>query len=425
PTPRPHPPPPARPRGEPAPPATEPDPGAVGRSDPSAAHAVAAPTPVPLRRTLRHVLVPATVLLVAGAFLASTLRPAGRTDGAAVPSGGGPGVLLYSSDDDPDRTGIYRLDLESGSVTAGQPLPGVYELVRIADGLGSIGVTRLVPDGTRQAFTLSAISANARVFPIAIGDMISWGPRGLSVVSVDAGSDRRCRSDVSVEVVELAGAPARSTVFRTDRLCGDILAAGRDLDRTYLSIARGEVVRTSWTSPARVLHREVPHRVIGSVSPTGDMIVTPVRFLSSGYVPGRNPDPGPIAQLAGGSELAWRGRGDPAPIVDDRDGTPLQVQRTLAWTPDGSHALTVAGPLEGEASIYEVPGGVGEGAREAHLMWRVEGPIGGATYADDGSIYLVMERQMIRIEDGELSRVEIPEDAPLPTGAVLWLPSPS
>jgi hypothetical protein len=370
---------------------------------------------------VRSVGVPTAVLVVVGILLAVAVRPGGAGDGPVADGSLGPGHLLYASDDDPDHLGIYRLDLTTGHVTAGQPLPGVTELVPIDDGLESIGITRRNTEGILEAFAVSSVTPNARVAPIADGDMIAWGPGGGSVLSVRTGADLRCRHDVRAEVADLSSwPPETAVVFRAERLCGDILSAAVDGDRAYLSIARGEVVRTSWTGPAQVLHREVPNRTFGSISPTGDMIVTPVRFLSSGIVPGRDPDPGPIAQLAGPSELTPRGRGGPAPI--SALGEPIQVQRTLAWARDGTSALVVGAPLDGVPAIYEVEGGVGEGDREAEEIWNVDGPIGGASYAEDGSVYLVMDRQMIHITDGVLDRVAIPEAAPVPTGPVLWLP---
>ncbi len=405
------------PDGDPSPPSPGPDPG----PGPRLASGESPPRMSP-RRLVRQVVVPTVVLLVVGILVALAARPAGGP--ARPPADGslGPGHLLYASDDDPEHLGIYRLDLSTGHVTAGQPLPGVTELVPIADDLGSIGITRRNTEGTLEAFALSSVTPNARVAPIASGDMIAWGPEGESVLAVRTGPDVRCRPHVRADVVDLSTWPPQTIpVFRAGRLCGDVLAVALDRDRAYLSIARGEVVRTSWTSPAQVLHRAVPVRTLNSLSPTGDMIVTPVRFLSSGFIPGRDPDPGPIPQLAGASELTWRGRGGPAPITSG--GEPIQVQRTLAWTPDGSRALVVGTPLVGEPAIYEMPGGVGEGDREADEIWGIEGPIGGASYDEDGSAYLVMDRQMIRITDGELSRIPLPEGAPLPTGPVLWVPT--
>jgi hypothetical protein len=369
------------------------------------------------------VLVPAVAVLVIGFLFSRPADPPRRiTSGIArIPPSAQPGHVLYSSDADPASSGIHTLDLSTGEVQAAQPVPNVVDLVRIDDDLSSIGITRVAEDGSLLAF-ITGLSPTARAFPVIGGDIITWGAEGLSVVGVWTGPDVRCRNDVRAEVVQLASSPRRSVVYRNDRLCGDVLAAGHDGDRAYLAIARGEVVRTSWTSPAGVLHRAVPNRTFSSISPIGDMIVTPVRFISSGLVPGRNRDPGPIPQLAGPSELAWAGRGGPAPIVDE-EHRPLQVQRTLAWAPDGSAALVVGGPLDGGASIYELPASVAEGDRVAREVWPVEGPIGGATAVDDGSWFLVMDRQLIRVTDGMLDRVALPPGAPEPTGAVLWLPT--
>src|SRR5439155_24435468 len=74
------------------------------------------------------------------------------------------------------------------------------------------------------------------------------------------------------------------------------------------------------------LHLLLPGYAMVSVSPVGDMIVVPeIELLGRGTIP------------SSGAALFWQGRGGPLRIASgDRN---LEVERVLAWAPDGAFAV--------------------------------------------------------------------------------------
>jgi hypothetical protein len=156
-------------------------------------------------------------------------------------------------------------------------------------------------------------------------------------------------------------------------------------------------------------------------SPVGDLLVVPVSALP----------PQPIAPLGAridrdrpptgvfGTALSFRGL-DTAPIPYGRGADRFQIDRIMAWTPDGLTAL-VAGRLGERTGLFEIDGGPGGGLRPPRFV----GPIDGltwASYADDGTAFVSSERGISIVRAGRLVPLELPASAAEPSGPIVWIP---
>ena len=120
-----------------------------------------------------------------------------------------------------------------------------------------------------------------------------------------------------------------------------------------------------------------------------------------------------------GTALFFRGL-DTAPIPYGRGADPFQIDRIMAWTPDGLTAL-VAGRLGERTGLFEIDGGPGGGLRPPRFV----GPIDGltwASYADDGTAFVSSERGISIVSAGRLVPLELPASAAEPSGPIVWIP---
>ncbi|MEX2274074.1 MAG: hypothetical protein WEA10_00705 [Actinomycetota bacterium] len=364
-------------------------------------------------------------LAIAGLLIVAVLvgRSILDTDRATRgPIVSGRGTLVYAAEAGDGTEGIWAVDLATGSIVRGAEIDGISELFRIDDGRSStsIALTRIAVDGRSQALAIAGYGViGARPDLLVVGDKVAWGPRGLSVSAASTvGDDESCAPAVRARAYDLARFQ-EIAVTEPGEACGQLLSTGRDEHRTYLSVADGERVRTTWVTAAGSPHRIGGHRALTGVSPTGDLLLTPVRFVSLGIVPVRTRFPEPIPQAISGTVLAWPGRGGPVPLMSG--GERLLVQKVLAWSPDGARAI-VLGSAGERVGIFTFTTGAGTGQREARLLSPPRGPVGGATFLDDGTAVIAAAGRLFRLEPSGLHEVALPASAPLPQGPIAWMP---
>ena len=356
-----------------------------------------------------------TVLVATVAFL--WIRS--NTPRAKVP-GALSGTILYAEDLGDGISRLWRWDLAAGTVTPGPRVREPVELVdaRDADG-GWVGVTSRVSRTELQASVLRFLDPSERAAPLVRGGLIAWGPGGATVVAGDRSPVvGDCRRHVSVTVVQLLPLQ-RERPFAGD-VCGDLLSVGRGGVVTYFTLQRGNDVRIAYVSVGLV-HPVLRDFAMIGTSPVGDLLVVPVSALP----------PQPIAPLGAridrdrpptgvfGTALFFRGL-DTAPIPYGRGADRFQIDRIMAWTPDGLTAL-VAGRLGGRTGLFEIDGGPGGGLRPPRFV----GPIDGltwASYADDGTAFVSSERGISIVRAGRLVPLELPASAAEPSGPIVWIP---
>lgn len=314
------------------------------------------------------------------------------------------GALVYASERGGSR--LWKLDLATGRVVPGPEVPEVVLDLMSAPGSGPgwIVMTAGRANGTRRAFVLHGTGPSERPVGIGSGDLLAWGPGGASVVVARRGPLRDgCHRAITIHVVDVeSGLTERE--FSQRNLCGDLLSVGRDALATYFTRASGGRVGI-FSAGIGVAHSVLPRSVLVSVSPAGDMIVTPT-------------------DARGGSLLlfrglgVWRGRGEPTALGNGEDD--LVVDRVLAWSEDATRAVVV-GDLGDRPGVYLIRAGPGGDIRVPTFVIDFVGRPG-ATFSSDGVAYLVEQGRLYALEGSELTRVDLPEDAPPPAGPLAWMP---
>jgi len=376
----------------------------------------AGPPPVPPRRRAAFVMAGAiTVVAAAVAFL--WIRS--NTPGAKGP-GSLSGTIVYAEDLGDGISRLWRWDLASGSVAPG---PRVRDPVELVDAHGAddgwIGVTSRVTRTELQASVLRHLAPKEHAAPLVRGDLIGWGPAGATVVAGDRSPVRGdCRRHVSVTVVQLLPRQ-RDRPFAGD-VCGDLLSVGRGGVVTYFTLQRGNDVQVAYVSVGLV-HPVLRDFAMIGASPEGDLLVVPSSALP----------PQPIAPLGAridrdrpptgvfGTALYFRGL-DTAPIPYGLGGNRFQIDRIMAWTPDGLTAL-VAGRLGERTGLFEVDGGPGAGLRPPRPVGSIDG-LTWAAYADDGTAFVSSERGISIVRAGRLVPLDLPTGAAHPSGPIVWIP---
>lgn len=309
-----------------------------------------------------------------------------------------------------NRDRLYTFDLVSRVVTRGPLLAGrVEELLRARFG-GGVVVTLRRPGGILEALRLRSLSVrDGTAAVLGRGEIVAWGPGGQFLVTAHRGPPGEgCHRSVSITHLDLV-LMSRERVFARRSFCGDLLGISRDPSTTYLSRLTGARVGVYFVSVGR-LRRLISGYALLAVSPAGDMLLTPSGGSSSPEA-GRPPE-------AGGTVLYWRGRGGPIPIGDGERR--LIVSRVVAWSPDGSGAI-VEGTLEGPSSLFAIATAPESVRQPPQLIVPVSG-MAGAAYSDPGVTYLVVDESLYAYVEGVLTPVDLPGDAPVPSGPVAWLP---
>lgn len=357
-------------------------------------------------------LILATIL---GVWLDSHQQPVSRP--ARPAARGLVGTLVYAVRENGARSRIYRWDLATGQVRRGPRVPRAVELVN-ADGasFGWIGVTSALADGHLQAGVLPFFGPNDRVTPIIRGDLISWGPRGDSVVAVRRGPERPiCRRRISIEWARLVPA-RRERQYLAPHLCGDVWSVGRDENLTYFTLVRDGRMDIVYAGLHRV-HEVLARHALLSVSPASDLIVVDGdAFQAAGKGPFR-PDEQPI-EVTGGA-LFFRGLQGQHVIAYGTARVRLVLDRVLAWSPNASTAI-VSGRLGPQTGLFELRAGPEPGPRPPKYLGPAPG-IAYATYTEDGTAIVETADGLFIDRGGSLVRLAPPSGAPAIDGPMAWI----
>jgi hypothetical protein len=327
----------------------------------------------------------------------------------------GHGSIVYTTKIEPGRAPheLWRLDLASDRSSQGPQIAPALDLVDATGvGQGWLGLTASV-HGRQAAFLLHGTSPFIDPTLIDTGDLVAWGPGGSSVA---VSSHRRtrpggCRS-VSIDVTDV-NTGITQNVLEQPRGCGHLVSLGRSEATTYYTRSTPGDVGIFFTSVVGVPHLVLDGYGMLSVSPASDFLVVPADANTTGGPPFGSPGGSP-----GGAVLFWRGHGGPVRLGDAKDD--LIVERVLAWSPDGARAA-VLGSLGSRRGVFVLDAGPGV-ERRAPTFVVSGGHDLGATFDDEGVLYLVIGGHMFSYLDGVLSDVLLPGEAPAPSGPIVWLP---
>lgn len=341
-------------------------------------------------------------------------------DAARVRPGGQTGILVYATAVGRGSARLWRWNLASGEVQRGPLIADPVELVNIGSpSFGWLGITSDRGHGVLEASVLDSLELEAEPKRLGRGTIVTWARPGEALF-VDRGPPPDgCRRTVSVSVAHV-DRPGRERVLR-ETLCGDVLSVGRTSVGhllTRLGSNGADVVGAGYRDAGLLLS---DHAVI-SVSPDGDMIVTPSADLPSiDRAPaeggsGRNLVP---IRVNGTASLFGQFRGPPVPYLVG--GAPLQVDEVLAYGPDAWVALAVGRVGDGRPALWELPL-FASGDPSIEPRW--VGSDGGstfATYADDGTAYVATGGSLYVLRHHALKPIDGPARAPTPAGPLAWI----
>jgi len=324
------------------------------------------------------------------------------------------GRLVYAAY---DRGGanerLYVLDLATGRVSLGPLIRPVTDLVASQAGPGWLG---LIAGG--YGYVLHGESPRQSPQLVGVGDVLSWGPGAESLVQEVRG--RSANPDCPLSIISETDVRAGGAqVLYGQPECSGVLSVGSDqAGAVYVTLSAPQGAAVYQVGVQR-LHLLLPGFAMRSVSPVGDMIVVPaVELLGRGPIP------------SSGAALFWLGKGGPLPIASgDRS---LDVERVLAWAPDGAFAVAV-GTLGGVRSVWTIRAGVGEGERVpmrigpalsgAPVLPGSRAGLPAASVASDGSVYFSAQGRLYVWRHGQRTQIRVPDGTPSPAGPLAWLPA--
>ena len=367
------------------------------------------------RAPLAFIVVALVLLLIVGSWL-NAHTPSSEPR-AAHPRVGLTGTIVYAVPDGKGWSRLWRWDLATGATHRGPRVPRAIELVNAQGAApGWVGVTSELVDGRLQASVLRSLGPQDRPSPILRGDIVSWGPAGATVTTVRHGRLRRgCRRRVSISWAKLVPA-LRERKFAAPGLCGDVPSVGTDGVATFFTLVRGDRVGIFLASVGRI-RSVLPGHALVAISGQSDMIVAPTLGSSSivpvTFRPGQ--EHGGIRNPA----LFFRGVGATGPVPFVVEPPALELDRVLAWSPDGLQAL-VEGTVGDIRGLYLLDTGLSDGIDAPRFVEPVEG-VPYATFTQDG-IAIVETRSGMSVvsRDGEAS-LDPPGDAVAPMGPIVWL----
>jgi hypothetical protein len=382
--------------------------------------------PMEGERELRPVRAPTSaraavaIVLVAFAAIAVTItaggserrRPVAAPTSSSLEATGG--ILVYSVADGSGAARLWLWHLQSGEVAEGPLIRHPLELISVrSPGYGWLAFTSDVGNGTQEAAVLDSFAPAAEEDPIGRGDIVAWGRDGGTAILVKRGPVLGgCRRVRIVAVnVDIDGGES----VLDDRICGDVLSVGRTSlgyfvtteRRGVADVVAADVVGAGYDDAGLLL---ADHGVI-AIAPSGEMLVTP----SSEFLPRS----GEVPPIAGEAWYFRQFGGRAVPYV--AEGSPLRVDRVLAYAPGSVQALAI-GRLPGEdPGLWELPLGVaGEAPRTARFVGVVRGSTD-ASYASDGTAFVVTGGRLWEVRDHRMEPLDLPEGSPAPTGPLAWI----
>jgi hypothetical protein len=382
-------------------------------------------TPRPTTRARATALAVAAALVMTGSAFAWIQA---HTPPPAAPATGLKGTLVYAVPVGDDWARLWRWDLGSDTVAAGPKVRDPVELVN-AYGPGNdwVGITSRLSDGRFSAGILPYQSPNDDVTPLLSADMVAWGARGEGVAGVSSGRAAGCHRRVQVRYAALV--PRRTDVQVDRPICGMPLSIGRDDARTYLTLRRAHEARVVFAGLDR-FHFVLAHHVLASVSPAADLLVVPGAAVPSSLAlpetsaPANLPtsDPrnahDPLGAVTG-TAMYFRGLSGGRPIPYGVGTHPFTLDRALAWSPDAGDVLVV-GRVDRQWGLYQLGAGPSPGRRAPKYLGAVQGQIF-ATYADDGTGYVLNGTDVSTLVGGQLAPLALPPGAPAPNGPIVWI----
>lgn len=310
------------------------------------------------------------------------------------------------------RQVLWRFDLASYLASQGPQIAPALELVDATEvGRGWLGLTATLL-GQQQAFLLNGTSAFADPVRIGSGDLVAWGPGATSVAFSSQGAPdaRGCR-ELTIDVTNVL-TNITEPVLEEPRVCGRIVSLGRSGLATYFTQASAERIGIYFTGVVGVPHLVLQDYGMLSISPASDFLVVHEDTPSIRWSP----------DLPNGRDrtavLFWQGHGGPV-VLGSANGD-LSVEQVLAWSPDGAMAA-VLGHLDGRDGIYVLDAGPGV-VRRMPTFIVSRGKNIGATFDDEGTLYLVIGGHLFSYAGGVLSDVLLPEGSPAPRGPIVWMP---
>jgi hypothetical protein len=344
-------------------------------------------------------------LLILGTLVVLAIVAAFVSSGADAPGPAAPsaptwhptGSIIFAAAGSRDRVLLWRWDLSTGRYVPGPLLGGPVRLVD-AEGVapGALGIVSPARDGGERASLLRIFGRSDRPEPVIRGQLVSW-PSGSNVaVASSPATTAGCRGSTISSVNLATGLRSRDL-----HICGTVTALGRAGVSTFFAVRSDHAVRIDFVGFHRA-HVVLRGYDLRSVSPATDLIVTP----------GSGPSPD--------AALFWEGnRPQPVPYADAHD--PLVLRDVLAWSPDSSSAL-VEGSLGDRSGVWSLQAGAGTDTGP-RAPTPILGDVGSAwaTYASDGTAYLVADSRVYSLRKGRLTPVELPSGMPAPSGPLVWL----
>ncbi len=334
-----------------------------------------------------------------------------------VPAAGSaprPGRLVYAVNTAPGSARLWIWNLATGDIKEGPAVTTPVDLVNASGAQpGWVGITSRLPDGTYQASVLRFLGKNDVADALLSGNLIAWGPRGQSVVSVQRGLVSGCRRDVRITRVDVLPRE-RDVEYHDPRLCGDVLSVGRDGIQTYFTLVQKGHVAVD-VAGYRLVEPVLSGFALLSVSPASDMIVARASDMMASPA-GQGGEP-PVG--VSGVALSFRRSGGLGPMPYGPPGHRFVVDRVLAWSPDSSNAI-VDGELGGRRGLFVLGTVSNPASRAPTFLGAVRGDAW-ATYADNGTPYVGMDGKIYLVAADGLQEMRLPAGAPAPSGPITWL----
>ncbi len=313
------------------------------------------------------------------------------------PGTGLTGTLIYAVDVGDGQADLWRWDLASNVVQRGPRVQDPVELVD-ADGAqpGWVGVTSRNPAGRLSASILRSLAPADRATTLAKGDVVTWGERGNAITAMRTVPMHGCRTHVTILLQKLI--PLSIREHEVDRsVCGDVTSVGRGIGTTFFTLRRGDRIGVMYAG-YKQFHPVLDDYTMISVSQVNDLLVT-------------------TDAAGGGASLYFSDLPRPILYVDHAEA--LRIDRVLAWSNDSLRAL-VTGVEAGRTGLFMLDTGPGDGRRSPTFVAPVTGRLE-ATFADDGTAFVLTDRGLHLLAAGGLEPLRAPEGAPVPDGPLVWI----